>query len=445
MEIGISVKRADDLRAVNPETRLFEYVTLKYLVSEQAAADWAAAHGRDVEDFYLHYQEDVYVGGGPIVEGYPDGMIPGWNPDRQPSDPPASASERDHARVMAAPGTQAAGWYFANMANPDYRAFLADYAVGVMEGTVVASPPATGPTDGIMADNAIYYPAFDEAQLDRTIEFYGQPVNDDHPYPVGVEAFYTDLRAAMDARVGRESDIMPNYGHTYFLSEPDRFSQSIQLLTGWAWAEVWTTYRGTYTPTSGGNRVISYDKDYARGIADIVHQTRAGGRRVLGARDYALGLGGSDRGRLYLLALYYLVHNANTFFCYESAPTHADPADISLWQWNPAVTYDIGQPASVPPGFVDFDGRTGTTEHYELASGPDPYNPALTYHLLARRFAKGLVLVKMLPAGSVVDDRSITVHTLDQPMAPLRADGTPGQIVSEVSIRNNEGIILVTP
>jgi hypothetical protein len=52
----------------------------------------------------------------------------------------------------------------------------------------------------------------------------------------------------------------------------------------------------------------------------------------------------------------------------------------------------------------------------------------------------------MLPRGSVVDDRSITIHALDRPYKVLRSDGTLGtDTVTSVSLRNNEGVILVLP
>jgi hypothetical protein len=66
--------------------------------------------------------------------------------------------------------------------------------------------------------------------------------------------------------------------------------------------------------------------------------------------------------------------------------------------------------------------------------------------MFARKFTKALVLVKMLPRGSVVDDRSVTVHELDRPYRILRGDGTPSaETCTSVSLRNNEGVILVLP
>jgi hypothetical protein len=218
---------------------------------------------------------------------------------------------------------------------------------------------------------------------------------------------------------------------------------NIQTTTPWILGEVWITYTGTWTPTSGGTRCVSYEKDYQNAIANIVRQTRAGGRRVIGARDVASGNAGTDRGKVFTLGLYYLLHNRHTYYSYDTASGHSNPAHLSTWSWNPAVEYDIGQPDVVPLGKTDFEGRSNSKEHYEFATGADPYNASLTYRVLARRFGNALVLVKMLPEGSVTDDRSITSHTLDGTYAPLLADGNLGAAVNVAQIRNNEALILV--
>lgn len=445
-DLIIGQTRPDEMRAVNPNVRLFGYFTNTYHLYETEGAAWAVAHGHDPEDLYLHFREDVLVPGwGIIVPGYPAGVVPGWNPNWQPGDPPASASERSQARVVGA----AAGsslWYFANLDNPAYRQFLAARATSLMDGSLSGAQYASGPLEGSLVDNAIYYPIFDQANLSKTNEFYGIPLDDTHPYAVAFELFYTEAQQVLAGAFGSGTNLMPNYGHSLYLSRPDRFSQSIQEIVDWVYAEVWLTHRAGDSPTSGGSRVISYDRDYGKQIANIVRQSRAGGRRVLGARDYSVaGITGTDRGHLYTLALYYLVHNPNTFYLFETAQTHKDPAHVSQWMWNPAVTYDVGTPAPVPAGLSDFNGETGTSEHYILESGPDPFDPSLTYHILARNFTKALVLVKMLPVGSVTDDRSATTHVLDKPYALLQGDGTKGPIVTEVTLRNNEGSILVDP
>jgi len=448
MVIGLASGFADELRAENPNIRITGYFTNTYHRYVSEAEEWAAARGEDPEDYYLHYKEDVYrtdYAHVVLVPGFSAGVIPGWNPNWQTGDPPASATNRSQSRAPAFYSSgRSTTWYLANLANAGYRSFLADYVRSLLDGTLYNTTMSTGPADGAMVDNAIYYPEFNEGNIDKTTEFYGVSLDENHPYPIGFEYFYPELRAYLSLHIDDGTDVMANYSASYFLSRKDRFSQNIQQLVDWAWAEVWIIYRGGYMPTTGA-RVTQYDKDYTTSIANIVRQTRAGGRRILGARDWAQGVGGSDRGRLFTLGLYYLVHNANTFYVYESSRDHRERSHVSQWMWNPAVTYDIGQPAPVPAGFDDFEGVAGSTEHFVMESGPDPFDPSLTYHLLARQFTKGLVLVKMLPTGSVDDPSSATIHTLPGSYALLLHDGTKGAVVTQVAIRNNEAIILVDP
>ena len=445
MLIGRTTLNADDMRGQNANARLFEYFTIRYHLYPTQAAGWAYQNGENDEDFYLHYREDVTLpdyAGIVLVPGFPPGTVPGWNPARGPNDPPASATDRSQSRAFGIRVGNRPPWPLANVHNPDYRRFATDFISGLIDGTFYGHPRAMGNIEGVVIDNAIYYPEFGEGQLPKTDEFYGIPMDDLHPYAIAFETFFIELIDALHGRFGGGADVMANYGHVLFLSRNDRFSQNVQQIVDWAWGEVWVTYRGGYTPTSGGNRVISYEADYQKGIANMVLQSRSGGRRVLGARDPG---GGSDRGRLYTLALFYLIHNPNTFYVYEATNSHLEPGPMDTWQWNPAVTVDIGSPAPIPAGVVDFEGNSGTREHYVLESGPDPYDPSLTYYVLARNFTKGLVLVKMLPKGSVDDDRSITTHTLAQPYRVVRGDGTLSAPTTFGSLRNNEGVILVTP
>jgi hypothetical protein len=287
---------------------------------------------------------------------------------------------------------------------------------------------------------------FGEGLLNRSTEYYGVSVNDDHPLTYALESLYPELASRMLDEFGETKDVMPNYGHVLFLNFANRCAQDIQKTTPWIWGEVWVTYTGQSSPTSGSSRCINYEDDYVNAVREIIAQTRDGGRRIIGARDMSNGSVGTDRGKLFTLGLYYLLHDARTYYMYETVVGHAGAGHVSSWAWNPAVDMDIGQPDQVPVGTPDYAGQANTREHYVFATGPDPFNASLTYRVLARNFTNALVLVKMLPEGSVVDDQSITVHALDGPYAPLLADGTVGAPIAfpyEVSLRNNEAMILI--
>lgn len=445
-DLMIGGVRAEVARAANPNARLFEYVVSRFHRLDQgpkSATNWALAHGYDPEDFYLHYREDVDVPtweSTVIVPGFPPGRVPGWNPGGGGN--PASATTRAQSRVV---GYYTGGepWYFANLANAGYRSFLTEHIACLLDGTWYFNQPyASGPIDGVMMDESIWYPIFGEGLLDHSNEYFGTPINDEHPYTRAIESIYPMLAENMLGEFGSTKDIMPNYGHVMFLNYPNRCAENVQTTTPWILGEVWVTYTGAASPTSGGNRTITYDNDYNNAVREIVRQTKRGARRVLGAQDRINGVAGTDRGKLLTLGLYYLVHNKHTYYMYESAD-HGHAGHVSTWAWNPAVQYDVGQPDVIPNGTVDFEGRAGTREHYLFATGPDPANGSLTYRVFARRFTNALVLVKMLPAGSTVDNTSITTHALDGSYGVLQADGFIGPTVTEASIRNNEALILI--
>lgn len=445
-DLNISRLNPDVMRAQNPNVKLFEYGIARYHTFDglnNAATDWAIAHGYDPEDFYLHYKEDVFVpiwSGVQLVPGFPLGVVPGWNPAGGGN--PASATERWQSRVVG--NNTGEPWYLGNVAHPGYRAFLVEYATSLLEGTWFSTTPfASGPVDGIMFDVSLYYPQFLEGQIEKTTEYYGVPITDDHPYAIAVETVYPFLAQEMNRVFGTAKDIMPNFGHVLFLNHPNRSATNVRASTPWILGEVWVTFTGTWFPTSGATRCITYDKDYNNAVANIIVQTRARSRRVIGARDLSNGTAGTDQGKIFTLGLYYLVHNLHTYYNYATASHSQLPGHISTWSWNPAVTYDVGQPDVVPAGTVDFAGNANTKEHYLFATGADPHDNALTYRVFARNFTNALVLVKMLPEGSVTDERSITVHTLDGTYAPLLADGNIGAAVTEAAIRNNEALILI--
>lgn len=446
-DLLIGQPEPDQSRAVNPGARLFEYSLIRFHrfdTGAKSATVWANARGYNPEDFYLHYKVDTAIPtweGKTIVPGYPAGMVPGWDPG---GPGPATATTRAHSRVVGYYPGGPQPLYIANIAHPGFRQFMAERIAGLIDGTFWYNTPfASGTLDGIMCDEAVYYPLYKEGLLDRSTEYFGIPLTDGHPYAVALEQFYPYLSESLLDRFGETHDVMPNYGHVLFLSYANRSAINIASYTPWVWGEVWVTYTGLSSPTSGSSRCVTYDKDYANAVRAIVLQARSGARRVVGARDTSNGTAGTERGKLFTLGLYYLVHGTGTYYMYETAAGHALPGHMSTWAYNPAVEFDIGQPNATPPGTVDFNGHTGTREHWLFATGPDPFVPALTYRVFARRFSRALVLVKMLPLGSVVDSRSATVHPLGASYRPLQADGTLGAPVTQAVIRNNEALVLI--
>jgi hypothetical protein len=199
-DLIIGAVRPDEVRPINPNIRLFDYTLIRYHRFDEGpktAADWAVAHGWDPEDFYLHYREDVMVPtweGQVIVPGFPPGMVPGWNPSGV-GGKPHSATQRSQSRVVGYDYGNPTPWYFANLGHPGYRQFLFERTAGLIDGTWYYNEPyASGPLDGVLCDEAVYYPSFGEGLLDKTTEYYGIPLTDTHPYAITTENLYPRCR-----------------------------------------------------------------------------------------------------------------------------------------------------------------------------------------------------------------------------------------------------------
>ena len=84
-------------------------------------------------------------------------------------------------------------------------------------------------------------------------------------------------------------------------------------------------------------------------------------------------------------------------------------------------------------------GATGTAwfDSVKLVEGA-----AVRERVFARRYAKGLVLVKPYGGGSFGEETG-TTHKLPGPFRPLRVDGTLDAPVGQVTLRNAEAVVLV--
>jgi hypothetical protein len=130
------------------------------------------------------------------------------------------------------------------------------------------------------------------------------------------------------------------------------------------------------------------------------------------------------------LAYYYLLADPQTTFLdYDGGYDTTGPWDR---HWFPAMAHDIGQPAG---------------DWSLFATGADPANARLTYHIYQRAFGNALVLYKPLSYGNGVNgtlsDATATTHDLGGVYYPLQVDGTLGAPLTSITLRNGEGAVLV--
>ncbi len=236
---------------------------------------------------------------------------------------------------------------------------------------------------------------------------------------------------------------------------------------------------------------------FRRRLLNISMETGAGLEQVLqfnmsGDALQRIG-GGTDatawkRFQEHALAFFYLVQHPQRSFLniwraamygsdIETTPIGTMPKPM-VYQPTAMLQVDIGQPANlVPPGFTPevltyrdgggfpdniVVGDTASsvlngnypklagkpvypTYVFALASGTLPNRPSTTYTVFARKYTKGLVLLKMTSKYDPQDtgDDSATTHPLPGVYRRVRWDGTLSDPLTEITLRGMEGAILV--
>lgn len=139
----------------------------------------------------------------------------------------------------------------------------------------------------------------------------------------------------------------------------------------------------------------------------------------------------TERTRMGSLAYYYLLADPDKTFLmfFGGYKPSAKWSEVFV----PAATYDVGQPKG---------------EMTTFATGVDPQNANLTYKVYGREYDNALVLFKpksyTLGKGTgTTDDATGTVHQLNGSYRQLYSDGSLGQVVTSVRLRNGEGMVLV--
>jgi hypothetical protein len=136
------------------------------------------------------------------------------------------------------------------------------------------------------------------------------------------------------------------------------------------------------------------------------------------------------RTQLAALSYYYLVADPETSMLMFNGGH--EPATSWTRHWSDAVRFDVGRPVE---------------EWSTFASGADPTNSRLVYKIYQREYDNALVLYKPLSytrgtTGTTID-RTATTHELGGTYRVLNSNGTVGEAVTRITLRNGEGAILV--
>lgn len=148
----------------------------------------------------------------------------------------------------------------------------------------------------------------------------------------------------------------------------------------------------------------------------------------------SLSTGGSPtsaRTQMATLAYYYLIGDSKSTMLMLWGGE--EPASSWSRHWFNALTYNVGQAQG---------------EYTLFATGADPSNAALTYNIYQRKYDSALVLYKPLSyargqGNGTTADNTATTHLLGGNYRVLASNGTLGAVVTSITIRNGEGVVLI--
>jgi enediyne biosynthesis protein E4 len=176
-----------------------------------------------------------------------------------------------------------------------------------------------------------------------------------------------------------------------------------------------------------------FAEQVARAVANGVLVDLFGRWCVTGAPGYTAGnyASNTDRYRMWRLASYYFLRGEpdapgivyfDPTFCNDN-DTFAEYAA----EWAPAYETDIGDPEG--DGYVIYQGSAACASH----------------KVFAREYTFGMVLVRPQDSWACTEYGDATAVTipLTRPMRILAADGTLGEPLSSVQLRNAEAVVLL--
>ena len=281
--------------------------------------------------------------------------------------------------------------FATNVANPAFQAWAADYAYRFLQ----ANPNA----GGIFMDNSLSKISIDPSTINESLDNYA--------------ANYANLLAGINAKIAPKWVLANVAGGGVTVNALASVGVSTldeavirPMAASWSQFEDVASNLATRLSLSGGNAYEILDSLAPNGsMAD-------------------------PRVQIGTLAYYYLLANpTNTMLMFNGGN---DPSSTWANHFSAAVGYNVGTPQ-------------GTWSVYD--QGQDPADPSKTYKVYERNYSNAMILYKPLSyyrgVAGTTNNNTATVEQLGGTYRPLNADGTLGAPITQISLRNGEGAILV--
>jgi hypothetical protein len=391
------------------------------------------ANGYDWFDIALHYQVNTsnshssalglpyFKGWNPADDFDGDGIIEaGEGYNGAPSDPDRSAMDVAEARVRIG---NPYGWIMANVAGPAYADFIIDIAIDEWDDAVARGYPI----DGYHFDEAAWQNAGNT--LGNTFQYW--QADEGSPSFAYIEdkiAFPSSVMPDVEAHITHPVVALTNMVSTlYATHDPVQHNYAVDYLEN-ILIEAWLTNSDGLVNVS--NRAALLDDVYTDYL-------ETGKGVVFGCQNNPQP---NERMKLFSLGMFYMINHQMAFYFYrEILPADCD---MSTYQWNSWVNYDIGQPMVNDLNLDDFNGEANTNRYFILIDEED-YQVLGRLYQLPSNGPVHLVLVKLMAYGqSAGDVSSGTTVSLGQTYKKVLSNFQLGQPITSVNLKNNEAVIL---
>jgi len=379
--------------------------------------------GYTFDDFVMHYKWDVVTW---------MGATPGWNPDDDRNgdlcrDGAASDPSRTAPCIKDAELRTPDPWrpefkqWRSKVMHPGYISAVADLTADWWENH--------GPS-GFHYDCGSYENW--SLDLGKTFTYEGEDEADaSFPLRTDVALFVPTVVKAIESRIGVQDIYASNTVSPYYsCAIPESKAVSLRYLEN-------TTNENWIVTNDPGDEPLSTRRraDYLDcPFVDWMEQDKG---YVFACFDRL----GSDRGKRFSLATFYLINHQMAFYYYRT-DDHLIREGEHVWdkQWNPYVDFDVGRPTTNSLARPDFQGHHGTDRYFV-------FDTATRYEVLGREYLRGdgqriLILVKLMVRGSG-EGLDPSVHPLYGTYRAVQSDLSLGNPVSEITLYNNDGVILV--
>lgn len=418
---------------LNPDIILSWGLNTRAIAIADELRDWAIMHPEyDPEAYYLHYRYDTE-----IDTDYGTFVVKGYDPTCWPDCPNSSADSWEESRV---PDITNEGWMVPNSRSPGLAHFYA---------TAIHSRELTyGDLRSVFWDWSAGFCVHLDNHLENTWEYEGQYseswfVHPAIPYFIGiidsVAVKYRELYPG-DSLMVVANGVAPFWMYNH----QDGNDYRDALLRSEALELIWLEMGLVVGEHSQPNQYIINTEVHGKYMKDAPVLMEA---KKLGIQLRLREMEPTERDKIFALAYAYLFNDpVRMVISYIVEGQEGNPNyDVESTHWGgPFMAYDVGLPVMNPPGVRDINGNENTSVFYKWCMGNDPGNPQEHYTIFARHFEKGMVLVKIREKpASVWDESTATTHSVGQMFRPLRVDGTLGTAIHEVTLRNNEAVILI--